>query len=103
MNGDGSGTAVSLNFPGGGSGTFALTLSGRIQFYMVEATRYCQLWSLLGRVKTGYHCISSVPSGTFVFRMHTLSNAQVVSEAGGFTVANGSVTGNVDRTTGPRV
>ncbi len=97
VNSDGSAT-LAFNFASGGSATFALTLSSSSQFYMVEVDSIFNT-GLVGSgtgQKQDTTAFSSVPSGTFVFHMHTVNNAQLTSKVGIFTATGGSVTGNAD-------
>ena len=97
---DGNGIAtVFLNFAGGGSSTFVITLSSSSQFYMIETDSGAVASGTAQKQDTT--AFASVPNGTFVMRMHTVNSAQSLSSTiGAFTVTGGSVTGSMDKKTG---
>lgn len=97
VNGNGIAT-VQLNFASGSSSTFEITFSSSSQFYLIEIDPGI---SASGTAqKQDATAVTSLPSGTFVTRMHTVNNSQpIASTVGAFTVSNGSITGNMDRKT----
>ncbi|HSS96640.1 MAG TPA: hypothetical protein VLK33_06415 [Terriglobales bacterium] len=100
INPEGSGT-LTMNFSSGNA-TFEVTLSSSSQLYLVEIDS-----SLTGVASSGMaqkqdaSAFANPPSGTFIFRIHTLTNPQTAlnptSTVGAFTVSGGNITsGNMD-------
>jgi hypothetical protein len=86
---DGTGT-LNLNFSGG-TLQFAITLLTTGKAYMIETDTFANGAGLLEmQVQSA---ITSVPSGTFVFRVH---NSGTSSMAGAITVSGGVITGSDD-------
>ena len=91
---DGTGTAV-FNFSSG-SVSLAITLISATKFYIVEGDSFATSFGVGQKQDTT--ALSSIPSGTFVFRNHTLSTSQgSTSTVGVFTAANGTLAGTIDR------
>jgi hypothetical protein len=98
VNGDGTVNLI-LNFAGGGSSTFAMTLVSPSKFYIVEDDAGSTSYGVGEKQDTT--AIASVPSGTFVFSMHTIGGLLgATSRVGAFTASTGSVSGNTDRNIG---
>jgi hypothetical protein len=90
---DGTATAV-FNFSSG-SISLALTLLSASKFYIVEGDTFATSFGVGQKQDTA--AIANPPSGTFVFRNHTLSTSQGSSSTVGvFTASNGILAGNVD-------
>jgi hypothetical protein len=92
--------ALSFTFPGGDTTTFALALAGSSKLYMIEADTSGFVASGMA-LKQDTTAFNSVPTGTYVFRMHDITvgsrGSSSSNEVGAFTIAgNGSVSGNVD-------
>ena len=91
---DGTATAV-FNFSSG-SISLALTLVSATKFYIVESDNFATSFGVGQKQDTA--AFSNIPSGTFVFRNHTLSTSQgSTSTVGVFTATNGTLAGTIDR------
>jgi hypothetical protein len=95
---DGTGS-ITINFSGGGAIQFAVTVVSSSTAYL--AVNQVANGALVNGTGTAElqtaSALSSIPSGTFVFRMHTVGTSQgSSSEVGVFTVSGGAVTGAED-------
>ncbi len=90
---DGTGTAL-LNF-NPGQLALALTLVNSSKVSLIEADSFGNAAGVAEKQDTS--AIASVPSGTFTFRLHSVSNVQgSAASVGAFTVTGGAVSGNED-------
>jgi hypothetical protein len=95
------GTAqITINFSSSGSATFALTLVSSSKVYMIENDNSGIVLSGVAQ-KQDTSAFSSIPSGTFAFRMHDITvgiggATTSTGKIGAFTVSNGTITGNAD-------
>lgn len=91
INGDGSGD-LQFNFPAGGSSGYHITFSDSSHFYMEEADGFGTSGGSGEKQNTS--AFSSIPSGTFVFRMHDLAAGN--SKVGVTNWSAGQITGTED-------
>lgn len=93
MANDGTGF-LTLQFSGG-SFKFAITMIKASKFYLTEVDGTANA-SGTGEQQSA-SAITSVPNGTFAFRIHNQNTLQgPIAQVGAFTIANGAVTGNED-------
>lgn len=79
----------------GGSLQFAITMVKSSKFYLTSVDGTANA-SGIGEQQTA-SAITSVPNGTFAFRIHNENTLQgPIAQVGTFTIANGVVTGNED-------
>ena len=78
-----------------GTITFAVTLASSSKAYLMESdvnTDGAGTAELQDTTATG-----AIPSGTFVYRLHEVSNQSPVSEVGAITISGGAVSGSFDQ------
>jgi hypothetical protein len=93
MANDGTGF-LTLQFTGG-SIQLAITMTKPSKFYLTEVDGTANA-SGIGEQQTA-SAITSVPNGTFAFRIHNENTLQgPIAQVGAFTINNGAVTGNED-------
>ena len=94
--------ALNLSFSDGTSAAFQLSLVSSSQFYLIEADSALGTGGVASGSgqKQDTTAFSAVPSGTFILRMHTITNSlgntTPISTVGAFTVSGGTVSGTVD-------
>ena len=89
---DGTGT-LTLTVAGG-TLTFAITLTSTSKAYLIEADTFANGSGSIELQSPS--AVSSTPSGTFVFRMHTISASQSASLVGAITASGGVISGSDD-------
>src|SRR5712692_5007173 len=92
LSNDGTGR-ITLNGAGGIGLTFAVTVVSPSKVYLIEGDTFLNAAGVAEKQDTTV--LSSLPSGAFAFRTHTLSTGSVAS-VGAFTVTSGVVVGNED-------
>jgi hypothetical protein len=98
---DGTGTAT-LNFGNGGFISLAITMvsSSKVYLIVTQATNLQQTTVATGAGTAEIQnpaVLSAIPSGTFAFRLHTISSSQgSTGTVGAFTASGGVLTGNED-------
>jgi hypothetical protein len=94
---DGTATTI-LNFSDGTSITLAMTLASSSKVYLVEADTVATAAGVAEKQNAAV--LTSVPSGTFAFRMHTsdgsLGSAGSTGSVGVFTISSGITSGSED-------
>jgi hypothetical protein len=91
---DGTGT-IGLNYASGGTSTLGFTLVSSSQLYLIEADTTANASGSAELQDSS--AVTSAPSGTFVFRIHTTSGQGSTATVGVMTVASNVITGgNID-------
>jgi hypothetical protein len=93
---DGTGS-MTLDLGTSGTINFAITLVSQSKLYLIEADTFANAAGIAELQSST--AAASTPSGTFAFRMHSISSSSAAgSEAlvGAFTVSSGAVSGTMD-------
>jgi hypothetical protein len=95
ISGDGTGTAT-LNVSDGRSLGLAVTIVSSSKVYLLVANTQLAATGTGVAEKQVAAAFAAPPSGTFVFRMHTIGTAGSAGAVGAIAIASGVVTGNED-------